>query len=258
MDQTTGSRPGTATAVAIPPVIHDVDTDEWLMEFIEMREKAHKNTGVKVSIKDIAVRAENVEVKRDDLRPSSPASIEAFMNLGIDLDEIRKVPIETFAGEAPELQQLYYDHYEKVRLHKISALEAEREHIVTNDGGSKTRPHSSAAAGGADGGEDQVERERKRLEVSRRRNMQQMEQMVNFEVARQQIQQRQAQKMKALEAKIHEHDLEKKQKEEDRRAKKVIYDLYYQTISINNITHNTQLLIPFFPLSFIPTPAHTP
>lgn len=43
-----------------------------------------------------------------------------------------------------------------------------------------------------------MERERKRLEVSRRRNMQQLEQMVNYEVTRHQIQQRQEQKMKVM------------------------------------------------------------
>lgn len=45
--------------------------------------------------------AENPEVKREDLRPTSPATVEAFMNLGIDLEEIRKVPLEMFVGEDP-------------------------------------------------------------------------------------------------------------------------------------------------------------
>lgn len=43
--------------------------------------------------------ADNPEAKREDLRPTSPATVEAFMNLGIDVDEIRKIPLEAFADE---------------------------------------------------------------------------------------------------------------------------------------------------------------
>lgn len=64
-----------------------------------------------------------------------------------------------------------------------------------------------------------MERERKRLEVSRRRNMQQLEQMVNYEVTRHQIQQRQEQKMKAFEEKISEKEEEKRAREQERRLK---------------------------------------
>lgn len=151
------------------------------------------------------------------LLPTSPKSVAACLRLGIDPSTLRYIPYERFFNKyrRHDLAKVAFEHYESSRLKKFAALEEERTAIGKEEGGGFIG-HDGAKKqkAGLEGKKDShalIEREMKRLEVLRRRQQRDLEQIQTFEQTRRAMQQ-------AAEAKVRELERRMEARETSRRA----------------------------------------
>ncbi|GAQ92056.1 hypothetical protein KFL_009130030 [Klebsormidium nitens] len=199
-----------------PSALSDLSADQWVDSLTKVL-KIHTPTGEGrpkklKSLDDIA----NVDPASGGspkaVRLTSPRSLLACLQTGIDPKEIIYRPFEEFAekGLTPELQKLKYEHCEAKRQEKLQRLQLERRKIMEKDheaGGEsgalgglrlpgspgsplreegKKSPQSPSILN-ALGGADMVEKEARRLEVLQRRQQRELEQMINYEKKRQMV-----------------------------------------------------------------------
>ncbi|RMZ54741.1 hypothetical protein APUTEX25_003119 [Auxenochlorella protothecoides] len=208
---------------------------EWLKELERVKEDALAHPSKpRLTLQDVADRAMDSSF-RGRLVPTSPRSIDACLRLGIDPASLRHIPLEAYAKweRDPELARLAYDSEESLRQARMTVYgsEAEGRDPVTRvknlleerarleeQGLSGQRrakgpsqPGSPGPGGGAlgqgvgqDATMDMVEREAKRLEVLRRRQERELQQMVAHEVARREQEQKAKAKIEALERRTEE------------------------------------------------------
>ena len=135
------------------------------------------------------------------LRPTSPHSVQACLNLGLDPSELYQRPLEHFQekGLAPELAQLKFDKYEELRMKKIQRAQEERQTLIAQEKeGSGPKRKSGGGGSVAVAGEmgtNMVEVERRRLEAVKRRQEKEIQQMAAYEKKRADIQDAQQKKM---------------------------------------------------------------
>ncbi|CAG9465794.1 unnamed protein product [Pedinophyceae sp. YPF-701] len=196
----------------------EIDPAAWVEDMLKLR--ATGASGVRITMKDIVDRCDNPDANPADIRPTSPNTVDAFLATGIDPTELIKRTKEWFKeqGDDDDEAEIACEYYEQCRMEKIQRLTAEREAIINGEGTGKGLGRTGGTLGYTAGsGEDQVERERRRLEVSRRRQMQELEQAVNYEVMRAQTQQKQEAKMRAIEQRIEQQKKVKDQKQAEWR-----------------------------------------
>ncbi|KAL6766789.1 FAP56 [Auxenochlorella protothecoides x Auxenochlorella symbiontica] len=192
---------------------------EWLKELERVKEDALAHPSKpRLTLQDVADRAMDSSF-RGRLVPTSPRSIDACLRLGIDPASLRHIPLEAYAKweRDPELARLAYDSEESLRQTRVKNLLEERARLEEQGLSGQRRakgpsqPGSPGPGGGAlgqgvgqDATMDMVEREAKRLEVLRRRQERELQQMVAHEVARREQEQKAKAKIEALERRTEE------------------------------------------------------
>ncbi|MCO5605775.1 hypothetical protein L7F22_059959 [Adiantum nelumboides] len=141
-----------------------------------------------ITIDDLGRHGENEKV----LKLTSPRSIQACLHLGIDPQELAYRPVSAFQdkGLLHEFQVLKFEHNEKLRKDKIQKLQGERARIIQKQ--EEDRAAAATAAANVSHSKyhcpkDFQEKEKMRLEVVRRRQQRELEQMAKFEAQRQQM-----------------------------------------------------------------------
>lgn len=194
----------------------------WLEDLQRAKAEALRGDRNKVTISDVIERAN--DPRSGSLEPTSPRSVEACLRLGVEPSELRHVPMEWFLhvehGDH-ELADIAYKHCETIRTERLAALVEERKHVIEEEehGGGK-----KDAAGAHPGGKaahlenaDMVEKEAKRLEVMKRRQEREMQQMVAYEVMRKELQDKAKAKLRVLEERAEEQRRQKAAADEEWR-----------------------------------------
>eukprot|EP00798_Chlamydomonas_sp_ICE-L_P017638 gene17640-23981_t len=166
---------------------------EWLTDLTKAK---NENSGMKakVTLQDLQERINDPNSEETSLIPSSPRSVQACFKLGIDPLELQYHPATWYRrpAEDEDISQLRYEKCEGVR---------QRKNLIdmgwTGTTGSKDpkkkkdddEAHESSM----------VEKERQRLEALLRRQEKDLQQMVQFEISRKELTDKQAQKMAELE-----------------------------------------------------------
>lgn len=197
-------RPGTGTSEGRAP-------DKWLADLRKARDDAAKGLRPQVTILDIDAGGGS-----NATEPTTPRSVEACLRMGIDPAELRHIPFEDFLrherGQA-DLANLLYTSAEKLRQERLTLLVEERQRLVEAE--TKLRVGRGAAQPATNGAEfaaassTAVDLEAKRLEVMKRRQERELEQMLSFELARKSLQDKAEEKVRHMEARA----------EQQRRAK---------------------------------------
>ncbi|KAF8064553.1 AVT1D [Scenedesmus sp. PABB004] len=161
------------------------------------------------------------------LIPTSPRSIEACFRLGVDPLELAFRPASAFrrAGESEELAALRFQHHEQLRQERIKSLMEERKALLESGGGGGEPGHhahgggAGGRAGGAPGGGDpeatsaMIAKEQHKLDVLKRRQERDIQQMLQYEITRKALLEKQQKKIDALEARAAELQRQKAEHE---------------------------------------------
>ncbi|KAI5054891.1 hypothetical protein GOP47_0030036 [Adiantum capillus-veneris] len=187
--RSTSPVPGPTPVYEPCPIPPDIWTSKmlyvWKAAVEDTKESRRKKL---ITTDDLAKHGENEKV----LKLTSPRSIQACLHLGIDPNELAYRPVSAFQdkGLLHEFQVLKFEHNEKLRKDKIQKLQAERTRIIQKQ--EEDRAAAAAAAANISHSKyhcpkDFQEKEKMRLEVVRRRQQRELEQMAKFEAQRQQM-----------------------------------------------------------------------
>lgn len=179
-------------------------------------------TKPKITIQDLLEKVNDPNAPEQALIPTSPRSVEACFRLGIDPLELQFHPIAfyKYTGDTEELVKLRYEKHEQVRRERIKSLIELRKRLVddgwSGEPGRNTMPakKSAAAEAKAAANATMVEKERQRLEVLKKRQERELQQMLQHETQRKELLDKQQKKIDALEAKTQE--LARQKQEHDR------------------------------------------
>lgn len=189
----------------------------WLTQLQRAKTENTNSIKPKLTIQDVAERA-NAGADADPnsaaataLIPTSPKSIEACFRLGIDPLELAFRPASAFnkAGESDELKQLRFEHHEQLRQERIKSLIEERKKLLEGGGGNEGGSSQHASSGNPGSVDPEVTsamiaKEQHKLEVLKRRQEREIQQMLQYEIARKQLLEKQQKKIDALEARAAE------------------------------------------------------
>ncbi|KAJ7515958.1 hypothetical protein O6H91_22G036100 [Diphasiastrum complanatum] len=159
------------------------------------------------------------EATDPDMKLSSPRSLQACLHLGIDPSEVVFRPPDAYTerGLMKELQQLKFEHHEVQRKEKLRRLKEERSCIIKKEMEDKLAAKRAAYAAGHKkymGDNDLLDKDRNRLEVLRRRQQRELEQMAKYEAQRQKMSKDNRARVEA------ERKLEEKKRQEKIRKEK--------------------------------------
>eukprot|EP00879_Flechtneria_rotunda_P017625 GHRR01018475.1.p1 GENE.GHRR01018475.1~~GHRR01018475.1.p1 ORF type:complete len:368 (+),score=150.24 GHRR01018475.1:315-1418(+) len=200
----------------------------WLTQLQHAKTDNSNSVKPKVTIQDIAERAnagneDAGSASSATLVPTSPKSIEACFRLGIDPLELAYRPASAFKkpGESDELVNLRYQHHEQLRQERLKALVEERKKLLEGGGdGGSSHKHNTGAGAGPGGGDPEatsamIEKEKHKLEVLKRRQEREIQQMLQYEITRKQLLEKQQKKIEALEARAAELQKQKLEHEKE-------------------------------------------
>ncbi|GMH33873.1 hypothetical protein BSKO_01707 [Bryopsis sp. KO-2023] len=177
----------------------------WLTDLQKAKIDGIRGIRPKATISDLIDRVNDPKATSRSIVPTSPRSVEACFRLGIDPVELLYKPANVFQtpGEAPELAQFRFDHHEALRQERIKLLQQERQRLVEMDD-PQSKKASSNRIPKEKVGSDIVEKERQRLEVLKRRQERELNQMMAHETQRQTLLDKQQQKLDAMEKRASE------------------------------------------------------
>ncbi|KAG1662076.1 hypothetical protein FOA52_011551 [Chlamydomonas sp. UWO 241] len=189
---------------------------EWLSDL--QKAKGGSADKPKTTIQDLLERFNDPTASTSDpssLIPSSPRSVEACFRCGIDPLELAYQPATYFKRplEDEDISQMRYEKNEAVRQERIKTLIDSRKDLIDNlwqpsdskmpaAGSSSMRSMRSEAAGEARS--TMIEKERERMEVSKRRQEKELSQMVEHEVKRAELLAKQQKKIDEMEKRNQE------------------------------------------------------
>ncbi|CAG9463520.1 unnamed protein product [Pedinophyceae sp. YPF-701] len=153
-------------------------TLEWLMRMERLREDARNNQGPKVGIRDLMEKCHNPEVTVAQLRPTSPASVEAFCRLGVDPAELLVRPARF--KDDDHVAKAKHARLIKRRDELLNRLEAERDAIAQGDDARKVRGQAARALGAV---KQQAQHERL-MQAQQRVEEMSIDRLVNGELIR--------------------------------------------------------------------------
>eukprot|EP00955_Chlamydomonas_euryale_P117100 366454-Chlamydomonas_euryale.AAC.15 len=148
------------------------------------------------------------------LIPSSPRSVEACFRSGIDPLELMYQPVAYYKRpcEDEEVSQMRYEKHEVVRQERIRTLIEARKELIDNN----WQPADSTMPAGANKHDaaaevqsTMIEKERERMEVSKRRQERELQQMVEHEVKRAELLAKQQKKIDEMEERAAEQRRQK-------------------------------------------------
>ncbi|KAK9809663.1 hypothetical protein WJX73_001851 [Symbiochloris irregularis] len=185
----------------------------WLLDLKRAKDESAVQRA-KVTLADVIERANDASAQ-GALDPNSPRSVEAFLRVGIDPCDLRVITANQFKQilkkDKADLAEMAYQFHESQRQERIKAVLDERKAIIEQ---ADTAPKKKVVKGpaiavaGVEVG-DMVQKEAKRLEVTRRRQERELGQMVSYEVTRKEQQDKAEGKVRALEAKAAQQRKEK-------------------------------------------------
>lgn len=92
----------------------------------------------------MVMNLENIDFNNSEQRLNSPRSIEACKLIGVEENELFYLDFQAFKESNPEvrvlkreLQNLRFEHYEKLRQDTIAAVKAERNKLIEKEQNSK-------------------------------------------------------------------------------------------------------------------------
>lgn len=187
----------------------------WLTDLQKAKVEGIISNKPKITVGDLLERANAYAHDADpnaseaQLIPTSPRSVDACCRLGIDPIELQYKPLQAFRkhGEDIELAQIRYEHHEALRQERLAGLIEERKRLI-EDGGS-ARPASrmglpSEGTGKRRVNSAMVEKEHQRLEVLKRRQEKDLQQMIQYEIQRKELLDKQQKKIDAMERRAAE------------------------------------------------------
>lgn len=171
----------------------------------------------KITIDDMVERCTNGRLTAR-LLPTSPRSVQACLNLGVDPVELLKQPREFFQepGLPEELEIMKVEKYEEMRMQKLNRVLEERQKLENfgskEASGSGLKMQAQKPSMKPDTS-NMVESERKRLEAVKKRQEKEIQQMAAYEQKRAEIQAK-AQKKQEEQAEKEAQKLHMKQQKE--------------------------------------------
>ncbi|KAG2442802.1 hypothetical protein HXX76_002881 [Chlamydomonas incerta] len=198
---------------------------EWLSDLQRAKQEGLTGTKPKITIQDLIEKVNDPNAPELALIPTSPRSVEACFRLGVDPLELQFHPIAfyKYTGDTEEIARIRYDKHEQVRRERIKSLIELRKRLVDDGWTGEPGRASVPGAGGAKkpnadaprpGTATMVEKERARLEVLKKRQEREINQMLQHESQRKELLNKQQQKVDALEARAAE--LARQKAEHDR------------------------------------------
>eukprot|EP00210_Caulerpa_lentillifera_P000637 g616.t1 len=190
---------------------------DWLECLQTAKVDVQSNTKLKRTVGDVVERLNGIEAAgkyTEDCIPTSPRSIEACLRLGIDPIDLVHKPLVVFQQHDADtdIAQFRYEQSEQLRKDLIQQLVSERQKLLdgshtAHQGNTITRKEHDESK------TNLVEKERQRLEVLKRRQEKELNQIVNHEKQRQMMIAKQQLKLEAVERRAAE--MRKKKSEKD-------------------------------------------
>lgn len=156
-------------------------------------------------------RINDPNAEESSLIPSSPRSVESCFLLGIDPIELQFHPVSWYRrqGEDEDIARIRYEKCEGVRQERMRSLMDQRKFLIDDgwtpgDIAKKGPGGNSKKANQEDGDSSMVEKERLRLEALKRRQEKDLQQMIQFEVQRKELQEKQQKKVDEMERRAQE------------------------------------------------------
>ncbi|MEW5303604.1 MAG: hypothetical protein WDW36_006280 [Sanguina aurantia] len=181
---------------------------EWLSDLQRAKVEGSTGSKPKSSIQDLLERASDPTSPESQLIPTSPRSVEACFRLGIDPVEIQFRPASLYRrnGEDDSIAQMRYERSEQFRQDRIRSLIEERKALI--DEGWTGEPEGGRGGGGGgrkgEASSGMVEKERQRLEVLKRRQERDLQQMLQYEVTRKGLLEKQQRKVEQMDRRAAE------------------------------------------------------
>jgi hypothetical protein len=150
------------------------------------------------------------------LIPTSPRSVQSCLVLGIDPTDLAFRPANFYRrfGEDMDVSQLRFERNERVRQERLCALIDTRKRLIDDNWSPPEEAEKQAKRNGEERKDSSmIEEEKKRLEVSKRRQEREIAQMMEHEVKRAGLLAKQQRKVDELERRARE--LERVKKEND-------------------------------------------
>jgi len=175
---------------------------EWLNDLNKAKLDGSTGLKPKTTIQDLIERINDPNAPEYTLIPSSPRSVEACFRLGIDPLELQFHPIEYYRRPLEDLDiaQIRYERNEQVRQERVRSLIDTRKMLIDDNWApGDIRGVTKKRGDGEDETNAMVEKERVRLEVLKRRQEKELQQMVQYEVTRKELMDKQQRKIDELE-----------------------------------------------------------
>mmetsp|Transcript_36136 Transcript_36136/g.80419 ORF Transcript_36136/g.80419 Transcript_36136/m.80419 type:complete len:530 (-) Transcript_36136:827-2416(-) len=179
---------------------------EWLTDLQKAKAEGISGNKPKITIQDLIERINDPNAPETALIPSSPRSVEACFRLGIDPIELQFHPIQWYTrpGEDEDIARIRYEKNEHVRQERLRSLIDTRKMLIDENWapGDAGRPGTSRGLNRSDSQNEtsaMVEKERKRLEVLKRRQERDLQQMVAYEISRKELLDKQQKKVDELD-----------------------------------------------------------
>lgn len=180
--------------------------NDWLSDLQKAKAEGIQK-GLKISIQDILERMNDPDAPEQALIPSSPRSVEACFRLGIDPVELQYHPVEHYKrhGEDEEVAEIRYEKNENVRQERIRSLIDARKTLIEENWNPEEKKRPGGGGGKSKGKEEDahassmIEKERQRLEAMKRRQEKDMQQLVQHEITRAELLDKQQRKIDELD-----------------------------------------------------------
>ncbi|KAF5839744.1 hypothetical protein DUNSADRAFT_18746 [Dunaliella salina] len=198
----------------------------WLTELQKAKAEGGTTTKPKITVQDLLERINDPNAPEQALIPTSPRSVQACFRLGVDPVDLQFHPVHWYKQKEDadeEVTRLRYERYEAVRQERLRLLIEERKHLINENWQANTDPRAMLRRN--DSGADprsssaMVEKERQRLEVLKRRQEKELQQMVQYEITRKELLDKQQKRVEEQERRAMEQAQLKIQHEAARMAK---------------------------------------
>jgi len=155
-----------------------------------------------------------------NIRPpilSSPRSLEACKQQGIKPDELVYRYLESFYDRniSADIQKLRWQHYERKRKEKISLLRDTRQKIIAESVGAGRGGGRGSGAVGIPEKSSALDKEQKQIEAMKARRQAELEQMINYELKMQEMQEEKNRELARQKAIQEEQRLERQRRQKE-------------------------------------------
>ncbi|KAJ9526547.1 hypothetical protein QJQ45_017698 [Haematococcus lacustris] len=203
----------------------------WYSDLSKAKNDGLVGLKARATIQDLLERINDPNADEQALVPSSPRSVEACFRLGLDPHDLQYHPVKWYAKKEDvdgDVTHARFERFEYVRQERLRALIEQRKQLVDEGWqpadqrgfqGLGTSTLRREASGGNAASSSMVEQEKQRLEVLKRRQEKDLQQLVNHELSRKELAERQQRKVEELERRNQELQRQRLEQEAARSAK---------------------------------------